>query len=307
MTHALIVVVLLSTVTIGAVNYFAVRDLLESPCRAESLSASIDAGRAAFGRMDPRSRKLVADGALRLEGEKETPWAALCQVAIGLAAYLDDESREARRALTKSLRMQACLDVEARRCATRLFSPVALGLRALIELEGGGYDNRADALISAAELQSPRNMGPTPGARIICLKSNADDGRLLNKRRRAIDRQVQLGRATRGSSADSLTEREIEVLRLLDSDRSRREIARELYLSFETVKTYVRRLYRKLGVSSRPAAVAMAKAWGWIDELNGLESEDLSGPTTVTVHFDVPSVPSQLPQLHWYLPSHETR
>lgn len=300
------------------------------PCRAESLSAAIDAGRAAFGRLGPRTRKLLAERALRAEAAL-TPWAALAQAAFGLASYLDDEPREARRALTESLRIQSALDVEPRRCVTRLFSPTALGILALIELESGDYDNRADALISVAELQSPRSAGSTPGAGIIglarsraalaagdyegalelalqtatttqlvafralgyldaasihceqgradrsadclakadeLLAGQADVGRLVAKRRRAIERQVKLGRAARWSSVDLLTEREAEVLRLLDSDLSRREIAQELYLSFETVKTYVQRLYQKLGVSSRAAAVATAQAWGWMDQID---------------------------------------
>ncbi len=46
--------------------------------------------------------------------------------------------------------------------------------RCPIELEGGGYDNRPDALVSAAELQNPRNGGPAPGAGILRLaKSRA--------------------------------------------------------------------------------------------------------------------------------------
>lgn len=300
------------------------------PCQAESLAGAIDAGRAAFGRLGPRTRKLVAERALRAEAPTDTPWTALAHAAIGLASYLDDQPREARRAFTESLRIVAGLDVEPRRCMTRLFSPTALGVFALIELESGGYDDRAHALISAAELQDLRTSSLGPGAGIICLAKSraalaagdhegalelalqtgrtaqllafrvlgyldaasiyceqgqaqdstrclagadrllardADVGRLLTQRRRAIERQVKLGRAAPGSSVDLLTDREAEVLRLLDSDLSRREIADELYLSFETVKTYVQRLYQKLGVSSRAAAVATAGAWGWLDEL----------------------------------------
>lgn len=54
---------------------------------------------------------------------------------------------------------------------------------------------------------------------------------------------------------EPLTDAERRVLRLLGSRLTEREIAAELHLSHNTVRTYRRRLYRKLGVSSRAAAV----------------------------------------------------
>ena len=57
---------------------------------------------------------------------------------------------------------------------------------------------------------------------------------------------------------EPLTDREAAVLRLLDSDLSRREIGEALYVSVDTVKTHVRGIYRKLGVSTRQEAVERA-------------------------------------------------
>jgi DNA-binding NarL/FixJ family response regulator len=48
-----------------------------------------------------------------------------------------------------------------------------------------------------------------------------------------------------------LTAREAEVLELLQSGRSNGEIAHELHVSVETVRTHARRVYRKLGVRTR--------------------------------------------------------
>jgi DNA-binding NarL/FixJ family response regulator len=48
-----------------------------------------------------------------------------------------------------------------------------------------------------------------------------------------------------------LTPREAEVLELLQSGRSNGEIAHELHVSVETVRTHARRVYRKLGVRTR--------------------------------------------------------
>ena len=61
-----------------------------------------------------------------------------------------------------------------------------------------------------------------------------------------------LSRASLGLSV-----REAEVMDLIASGRSNGEIARELFLSEKTVKNHVNRIYSKLGVSSRPTAIAL--------------------------------------------------
>jgi LuxR family maltose regulon positive regulatory protein len=61
---------------------------------------------------------------------------------------------------------------------------------------------------------------------------------------------------------DPLSERELTVLRYLASRLSCTEIARELYLSVNTVRSHVKAIYRKLGVSSRADAVRRGHAVG---------------------------------------------
>ena len=58
---------------------------------------------------------------------------------------------------------------------------------------------------------------------------------------------------------EPLTGRELDVLRLLQGDLSLNEIAVELYLSSNTVKTHARAVYRKLGAHSRAEAVLIAR------------------------------------------------
>ncbi len=58
---------------------------------------------------------------------------------------------------------------------------------------------------------------------------------------------------------DLLTDRELAVLRLLPSKLSQREIGAELYVSYNTVKTHTKRIFRKLGVSTRAEAVERAR------------------------------------------------
>jgi LuxR family transcriptional regulator, maltose regulon positive regulatory protein len=61
---------------------------------------------------------------------------------------------------------------------------------------------------------------------------------------------------------EALTRSEVRVLRYLPTNLSSPEIAAELYLSTNTVKTHQRHLYQKLGASSRTEAVERARALG---------------------------------------------
>ena len=59
-------------------------------------------------------------------------------------------------------------------------------------------------------------------------------------------------------AAVGLTTREVEVLTLIAQGCTNREIAAELYLSPNSIKTYVRTAYRKIGATSRSQAVGWA-------------------------------------------------
>jgi LuxR family maltose regulon positive regulatory protein len=61
-----------------------------------------------------------------------------------------------------------------------------------------------------------------------------------------------------GGVLEALSERERDVFRLLQTSRTIREIAQELYVSVNTVKTHQRAIYRKLGVQSRREAQRVA-------------------------------------------------
>ena len=62
-----------------------------------------------------------------------------------------------------------------------------------------------------------------------------------------------------------LTEREIELLRLVAAGRTNRAIAAELFVSEKTVERHLSNVFRKLGVSSRAAATAQAVRLGLVD------------------------------------------
>jgi len=66
--------------------------------------------------------------------------------------------------------------------------------------------------------------------------------------------------AARRALVDPLTGREQTILRYLASTLSTSEIAGELYVTVNTVKTHQRTVYRKLGAGSRRDAVRRARA-----------------------------------------------
>ena len=61
---------------------------------------------------------------------------------------------------------------------------------------------------------------------------------------------------------EPLSERELEVLRLLGTDLDGPDLARELMVSLNTIRTHTKNIYTKLGVNSRRAAVRRAEELG---------------------------------------------
>jgi LuxR family maltose regulon positive regulatory protein len=64
------------------------------------------------------------------------------------------------------------------------------------------------------------------------------------------------------SLIEPLSNRELEVLRLLAEGLTNVEIGQRLYISLPTVKSHTRNIYGKLGVHSRREAVSQAKSFG---------------------------------------------
>jgi LuxR family transcriptional regulator, maltose regulon positive regulatory protein len=88
------------------------------------------------------------------------------------------------------------------------------------------------------------------------------------------------GAVSRGATADEeLTSKELEVLGLLRTRMSRREIGDRLYVSLNTVKTHQRGLYRKLGVDNRAEAVSRARDLGLLQPVVCESADSLPNPT----------------------------
>jgi DNA-binding CsgD family transcriptional regulator len=97
------------------------------------------------------------------------------------------------------------------------------------------------------------------------------------------------------AGAVALTQGETRVLHYLPTNLSAREIARELFLSVNTIKTHQRHLYAKLGAGSRSQAVERARALGLLApaprrRLRGRPFGQLA--RTSPVHLDVSLPPA---------------
>ena len=134
---------------------------------------------------------------------------------------------------------------------------------------GAGLVELSYALTALAELR--RELGDRPAARGLVLEAREllsrcpDPGtlalRLVEQAETSLRLVVDLSGA-RPVVIDELTAREQAVLGLLPTGLSAREIGDELGISRDTVKTHTRRLYQKLGVSSRRSAVARGRELG---------------------------------------------
>jgi LuxR family maltose regulon positive regulatory protein len=58
---------------------------------------------------------------------------------------------------------------------------------------------------------------------------------------------------------EPLSDRELDVLRLLATDLDGPDIARQLFVSLNTMRTHTKNIYAKLGVTNRRAAVSQAQ------------------------------------------------
>lgn len=102
----------------------------------------------------------------------------------------------------------------------------------------------ADGLISSA----------WSSARVVATIRDAVEGRF--DRPESLTRQVTSGsRSPHEPKGIDLSPRELVVLCRIASGRSNQEIAEDLFVSINTVKTYIRGAYRRIGVQTRPQAM----------------------------------------------------
>ena len=81
---------------------------------------------------------------------------------------------------------------------------------------------------------------------------------------KVLDRLAQMSRQARGGGPQVLSERELEVLRLMAAGAANKNIASDLAISESTVKTHVTNIFQKLEVNHRTEAVTQALQRGII-------------------------------------------
>ena len=87
--------------------------------------------------------------------------------------------------------------------------------------------------------------------------------------KRVIAQFARLPRPAPARRLDELTERELEVFRLIARGLSNAEIGKELYISDTTVKTHITHILQKLDLRDRVQAVVLAYETGLFDEVSG--------------------------------------
>jgi LuxR family maltose regulon positive regulatory protein len=134
--------------------------------------------------------------------------------------------------------------------------------------QGGAIPEVAKALSVKAEIVEHLGDHQTAKAilnevgTLVCGSADVGiDSTLLASAERSAGVAVS-SRNERCAVVEELTPKELEVLRLLATRLSRREIGERLYVSLNTVKTHQRAIYRKLGVEHRGAAVSRARELG---------------------------------------------
>ncbi|HSP76702.1 MAG TPA: LuxR C-terminal-related transcriptional regulator [Cryobacterium sp.] len=163
--------------------------------------------------------------------------------------------------------------------------------RLLAAAEAGGRTGSAieilvlQALALEAQSRIPSALSPLRRALALAepegyVRLFADEGAPMTRLLRASaaaailpDYVGRLDRSVRRTTTDgvgrpgipaAVSERELQVLRLLATELTGPQIARELYVSLNTVRTHTRHIFGKLDVNSRPAAVRRATELGLI-------------------------------------------
>jgi DNA-binding NarL/FixJ family response regulator len=143
------------------------------------------------------------------------------------------------------------------------------------------YDSLGVHLDGGAELQQvvradrpvvvaiSRDLRPDLRARALAhgahgwVSMSATTDELLASVEAAVDGRDLPARVDRLGASVGLTPREVEVLSLIAQGMSNLEVAERLYLSINSVKTYIRSAYAKIGATSRSRAVAWCLQHGF--------------------------------------------
>ena len=157
-----------------------------------------------------------------------------------------------------------------------LLMPVMDGIAATAAIRKELLETEVVALTSV--LESTAVIGAVRAGAIGYLLKDTQAAELRRAIKAAAAGQVQLSPQAAAyllsevrapETAEALTEREREVLRLLVQGHSNKEIGRDLQIAEDTVKTHVKHIMAKLGVQSRTQAVLYAMRFGLVSTQQG--------------------------------------
>ena len=178
--------------------------------------------------------RLAADEMVQIAGDIRAPLlSAMAERAHGAVLLAEGDPRAALAALRPSWTAWQALDAPYEAARTRVL--IGLACRALDDADAATLelDAAADAF---------RELGAGPD----------------------LDRVEALLDERSSPSTGGLTARELEVLRLVASGKTNREVATDLVISERTVDRHVSNIFDKIGVPSRAAATAYAYEHGLI-------------------------------------------
>lgn len=183
---------------------------------------------------------------------------SLARGAAGEALKFLEEAETATRGRTLPP------DLVSEAAALRVDAWLAIG-----DVESAERWARASGLGAEDPLSFRLELGHMTLARVLLATGRQAEGHaLLSRLERAADAGGRLGRLAeirrlsqqaKPARAELLSERELEILRLIAAGRSNQEIARSLVVAVGTVKTHVHNLFQKLEAQSRTEAVALAR------------------------------------------------
>lgn len=217
------------------------------------------------------------------------------RISPSIRVLIVDDHKMVRQGLKMFLSLDQTLDVvgeaadghEALQEVERLRPDVVLmdlimpemdGISATQAIREQAPDTQVIALTSA--LQDEKILGAIRAGAVGYLLKDTEADELVRAIHLAASGQVQLSpkvaerlvREVRSpESPETLTEREIEVLRLISRGLSNRQIAGELTLSEKTVKTHVSNILAKLDLLSRTQAALYAIQIGLVSPPSGSE------------------------------------
>ena len=232
----------------------------------------VQQGRLADARAWARDVTISAEDELTYLREFEHGTLARLLLAEGVR-YRDDDTVDAAIRLADRL-LTSALVGGRQGSALDLLILLALGRHARGEIAGAAAD--LDRAVALAEPDRWVRVFLDEGAPMMALLSavSGRSGRsaFVSELRAAAGSASGRG-APRQTLIEPLSQRELEVLRLLRSDLDGPDLARELHISLNTLRTHTKNIYTKLNVNTRRSAILRADElnlfWGTRDQSEG--------------------------------------